>query len=192
MRNAEALDVQPGTGAVWAAIHGRDQLGANWGFSDEANANNPAEELVQVAEGDDFGWPYCYYSNDAQRKVLAPEYGGDGRKVGRCAKAKAPGIAFPATGRRCRWRSIPATASARSTRAGCSSRSTAAGTARRCRRRATAWCSRRSPTASPRAVRDVRHACRRADRLPGRWAAVGKDGALFIGADAEREDLEDA
>jgi len=95
MRNAEALGVQPGTGTVWVAIHGRDQLGQNWGFSDEANANNPAEELVQVSEGDDIGWPYCYYSNDAKRKVLAPEYHGDGKVVGRCAAAKAPAIAFP-------------------------------------------------------------------------------------------------
>jgi glucose/arabinose dehydrogenase len=95
LRNAEALAVQPGTGLVWAAVHGRDQLGDNWGFSDEANASNPAEELVQVNEGDDFGWPYCYYSNDAKRKVLAPEYGGDGKKVGRCDKAKDPAIAFP-------------------------------------------------------------------------------------------------
>jgi glucose/arabinose dehydrogenase len=96
MRNAEALGVQPGTGAVWTAIHGRDQLGDNWGFSDVANANNPAEELVQVSEGDDIGWPYCYFSNDEKKKVLAPEYGGDGRTVGRCAKAKDPAIAFPA------------------------------------------------------------------------------------------------
>lgn len=95
MRNAEALGVQPETGAVWAAIHGRDQLGDNWGFSPEANANNPAEELVQLSEGDDIGWPYCYYSNDAGKKVLSPEYGGDGRTVGRCAQAKDPAIAFP-------------------------------------------------------------------------------------------------
>jgi glucose/arabinose dehydrogenase len=95
LRNAEALGVQPGTDLVWAAVHGRDQLGGNWGFSDEANANDPAEELVQVSEGDDIGWPYCYYSNDARKKVLAPEYGGDGREVGRCANAKAPAIAFP-------------------------------------------------------------------------------------------------
>jgi glucose/arabinose dehydrogenase len=95
MRNAEALTIQPGTSQLWAAIHGRDQLGDSWGFSAEANANNPAEELVQVDEGDDFGWPYCYFSNDTHQKVLAPEYGGDGRKVGRCGSAKAPAIAFP-------------------------------------------------------------------------------------------------
>ncbi|HEU5039956.1 MAG TPA: PQQ-dependent sugar dehydrogenase [Gemmatimonadales bacterium] len=96
LRNALALAVQPGTGALFAAVNGRDQLGDNWGFSDEANAENPAEELVAVEDGDDFGWPYCYYSTEYRKKVLAPEYGGDGRKVGRCAEAKDPLVAFPA------------------------------------------------------------------------------------------------
>jgi glucose/arabinose dehydrogenase len=96
LRNALALAVQPATGRLFAAVHGRDQLGDNWGFSDEANAENPAEELVTVERGDDFGWPYCYYSSEYRKKVLAPEYGGDGRKVGRCAEAKAPVVDFPA------------------------------------------------------------------------------------------------
>ncbi len=96
LRNALALAVQPGTGDLFAAVHGRDQLGDSWGFSDEASAENPAEELVRVDDGDDFGWPYCYYSSEYRKKVLAPEYGGDGRKVGRCAEAKDPVLAFPA------------------------------------------------------------------------------------------------
>jgi glucose/arabinose dehydrogenase len=95
LRNALALTTEPGSGALIAAVHGRDQLGDNWGFSDEMNANNPAEELVRVGSGDDFGWPYCYYSNEQKKKVLAPEYGGDGQKVGRCASAKDPLLAFP-------------------------------------------------------------------------------------------------
>jgi glucose/arabinose dehydrogenase len=95
LRNALALAVQPGSGDLYAAVHGRDQLSDNWGFSDEVNANEPAEELVLVEQGDDFGWPYCYYSNEYRKKVLAPEYGGDGRKVGRCAEAKDPVAAFP-------------------------------------------------------------------------------------------------
>lgn len=96
MRNPLATVIQPGTGMLYAAIHGRDQLGDNWGFSPERNAENPAEELVTVEKGDDFGWPYCYYSVENKAKVLAPEYGGDGKEVGRCSKAKAPAIAFPA------------------------------------------------------------------------------------------------
>ena len=95
LRNTEALAVQPGTGAIYGAVMGRDQLSDSWGFSPQVNANDPAEELVRIEAGDDFGWPYCYYSNEAHKKVLAPEYGGDGRKVGRCAKAKNPEIVFP-------------------------------------------------------------------------------------------------
>ncbi|HEY3012943.1 MAG TPA: PQQ-dependent sugar dehydrogenase [Gemmatimonadales bacterium] len=95
LRNPLAVTTQPGSGALFAAVHGRDQLGDNWGFSAEANANNPAEELVRVERGDDFGWPYCYYSNDYHKKVLAPEYGGDGQKVGRCSSAKNPLLTFP-------------------------------------------------------------------------------------------------
>ena len=82
-------------GTLYAAPHGRDQLGQNWGFSDTQNAELPAEEFMQVNAGDDFGWPYCYYSNDQKKKVLAPEYGGDGQKVGRCTSAKDPVMAFP-------------------------------------------------------------------------------------------------
>jgi glucose/arabinose dehydrogenase len=90
-----ALASQPATGALFAAVHGRDQLSDNWGFSDEVNAKNPAEELVLVEQGRDYGWPYCYYSNQYEKKVLAPEYGGDGEKVGRCVTARNPVLAFP-------------------------------------------------------------------------------------------------
>jgi glucose/arabinose dehydrogenase len=95
LRNAIAVTTNPGTGVLFASVHGRDQLGDNWGFSNEVNANNPGEELVRIQGGDDYGWPYCYYSNQYKKKVLAPEYGGDGQKVGRCAAAKNPLISFP-------------------------------------------------------------------------------------------------
>lgn len=95
LRNAMALATEPGTDALFAAVHGRDQLSDNWGFSNEVNANNPAEELVRVESGGDYGWPYCYYSNQYKKKVLAPEYGGDGAKVGRCAAARNPLLSFP-------------------------------------------------------------------------------------------------
>jgi len=95
LRNSMALAIQPGTKALFAAVHGRDQLSDNWGFSNEVNANNPAEELVRVESGADYGWPYCYYSNQHRKLVLAPEYGGDGEKVARCTAATNPILAFP-------------------------------------------------------------------------------------------------
>jgi glucose/arabinose dehydrogenase len=98
IRNAVALTRRAGdNGAVYVVQHGRDQLFQNWPkfFNERESAENPAEELIRVTDGDDFGWPYCFYSNDLKTKVLAPEYGGDGKQVGRCAEKKAPIYAFP-------------------------------------------------------------------------------------------------
>lgn len=91
-----ALGLEPGTSTLYAAVHGRDQLAENWGFSVEANAEKPAEEFVRVEEGADFGWPYCFYDPAAKKKVLNPEYGGNGTEVGRCSDKKLPEVAFPA------------------------------------------------------------------------------------------------
>jgi glucose/arabinose dehydrogenase len=95
LRNAMALAIEPTTGVLWAAVHGRDQL-KNWpGFSDEDNAEKPSEEFGPVTEGADYGWPYCYHDPIAGRKVLAPEYGGDGVVEGECADKTQPAIGFP-------------------------------------------------------------------------------------------------
>jgi glucose/arabinose dehydrogenase len=96
LRNTVALRLDPIGGALYGAVNGRDQLGDNWGYTAERSAESPGEEFVRIERGDDFGWPYCYYDTDARGKVLAPEYGGDGKEVGRCAPAKAPLAVFPA------------------------------------------------------------------------------------------------
>jgi glucose/arabinose dehydrogenase len=73
-------------------------LSALWSehFTEEENAEKPAEEFVRIEEGDDFGWPYCYFDPTSNSKVLAPEYGGDGSAVGRCADKADPLVVFPA------------------------------------------------------------------------------------------------
>jgi glucose/arabinose dehydrogenase len=67
-------------GALYAATHGRDQLSDNWPalFSDAQNNEVPAETFARIDEGEDFGWPYCYFDTAKGEHVLAPEYGGDG------------------------------------------------------------------------------------------------------------------
>jgi glucose/arabinose dehydrogenase len=97
LRNTVALTSHP-SGSLFGVIHGRDQLSSLWGehFTDRDSAEKPAEEFVLIQEGDDFGWPYCYYDPETDLKVLAPEYGGDGEMVGRCAEMKDPLIDFPA------------------------------------------------------------------------------------------------
>jgi glucose/arabinose dehydrogenase len=95
LRNPEAFAFEPTTGMPWMAVHGRDQLGDNWGFSDSLNAELPAEEFGPVPEGADYGWPYCYYDELQGKKVTAPEYGGDGRRTDRCGDKAQPAIGFP-------------------------------------------------------------------------------------------------
>jgi glucose/arabinose dehydrogenase len=94
LRNVVALQLGP-DGQLYGAQHGRDQLHANWGFTPEKSAETPSEEFVRITESDDFGWPYCYHDPVLERKVLAPEYGGDGESVGRCAGADMPLATFP-------------------------------------------------------------------------------------------------
>ena len=87
------------SGGMWATQHGRDQLAENWPdlYTPEQGANLPAEELLRVEGGGDYGWPECYFDNEQRKLVLAPEYGGDGGKdVGPCASKRAPIAFYPA------------------------------------------------------------------------------------------------
>jgi glucose/arabinose dehydrogenase len=97
IRNGMAMTIRPNDGALFVAQHGRDQLHDNWpkSFPTQYQAENPGEELLQVTQGDDFGWPYCYYAMDEKKLVTAPEYGGDGKKTDRCEGKKGPVAAFP-------------------------------------------------------------------------------------------------
>jgi glucose/arabinose dehydrogenase len=97
IRNAVGMARQPESGQLWATQHGRDQLLQNWPklFNAEQGAEKPAEELMPVSRGDDFGWPYCYFDGQQRKLVLAPEYGGDGQKVGRCAEKTTPAAFYP-------------------------------------------------------------------------------------------------
>jgi glucose/arabinose dehydrogenase len=95
-RNAVGVTVSPDN-RLWAVQHGRDALHQNWPnlFDAKYGAENPAEELAQISQGENYGWPYCYYSLVENKKVDAPEYGGDGKKSTRCASMKAPVAVFP-------------------------------------------------------------------------------------------------
>ncbi|MGH7619505.1 MAG: PQQ-dependent sugar dehydrogenase [Gemmatimonadaceae bacterium] len=96
LRNSEGLAFAA-DGSLWAATHGRDQLYDNWPklFDAAYSADNPGEELVQVNQNDDFGWPYCYYALASQKLVLAPEFGGDGTQITRCDQRKNAVVAMP-------------------------------------------------------------------------------------------------
>jgi glucose/arabinose dehydrogenase len=98
IRNAVALAYNPIDDVLYAVQHGRDQLNvvAPDRFTPQQNADLPSEEFIRLDEGADYGWPYCYHDPQQQRRVLAPEYGGDGTEVGRCEEFTPPLTAFPA------------------------------------------------------------------------------------------------
>jgi glucose/arabinose dehydrogenase len=97
IRNAVGLAINPADGALYATQHGRDQLADNWPklFNSKQSAELPAEELLLIVRGGDYGWPYCYYDQEQEKLVLAPEYGGDGKQVGECSQKLGPAAAYP-------------------------------------------------------------------------------------------------
>ncbi len=97
IRNGEGFAFDA-AGRLFATQHGRDQLFQNWPqlYTAEQGADLPAEELIELTAGADYGWPECYYDQEQKKLVLAPEYGGDGGKtVGLCAQRRGPVAAFP-------------------------------------------------------------------------------------------------
>ena len=98
LRNGEGFDFDA-AGRLFVTQHGRDQLHEDWAelYTPQQGFDLPAEELVLLEQGKDYGWPQCYYDGAQGKLVLAPEYGGDGGKeVGVCAGKQAPVAAFPA------------------------------------------------------------------------------------------------
>jgi glucose/arabinose dehydrogenase len=97
IRNVVGLDWNQEVNQLYVMQHGRDQLFQMWPefYNQKQGAELPAEEMFLVKKGMNFGWPYCYYDQFQNKKVLAPEYGGDGKKIGRCAEMENPVVAFP-------------------------------------------------------------------------------------------------
>jgi glucose/arabinose dehydrogenase/mono/diheme cytochrome c family protein len=97
LRSVVALDWNHQDNHLYVVQHGRDDLLRLWSgkFSPWQSAELPSEEFFRVKEGMDAGWPYCYYDQIKEKKVLAPEYGGDGEMIGRCDQYEKPLIGFP-------------------------------------------------------------------------------------------------
>lgn len=97
IRNPEGIALAP-DGQLFSTQHGRDQLAGNWPehYTVQQSAELPAEELMHIVSGGDYGWPYCYFDGAKRQLILAPEYGGDGVKQGLCTSKRAPVAFFPA------------------------------------------------------------------------------------------------
>lgn len=97
IRNVVGLDWNNTVNELFVMQHGRDALHTNYPalYTDQQSAELPSEEMMMVRNGGNYGWPYCYYDKDQKKKILAPEYGGDSKKQGRCEMVDKPVAAFP-------------------------------------------------------------------------------------------------
>ncbi|MFC7333968.1 PQQ-dependent sugar dehydrogenase [Rhodocista pekingensis] len=59
LRNPTALSIQPDTGALWAVVNERDELGPNL----------VPDYLTSVREGGFYGWPYSYWGQTVDTRV---------------------------------------------------------------------------------------------------------------------------
>lgn len=60
LRNPTALAIQPGTGALWAVVNERDEIGPNL----------VPDYLTSVREGGFYGWPYSYWGKNVDTRVM--------------------------------------------------------------------------------------------------------------------------
>lgn len=97
LRSIVGMDWNQEDQALYAVVHGRDDLFRLWPdkYNPWESAMLPSEEFIKVEEGDNFGWPYCYYDQIQQKRVQSPEYGGDGNLIGNCEDFKNPIMGFP-------------------------------------------------------------------------------------------------
>ncbi len=97
-RHVVGVAWNPVAKSAFFVMHGRDNLHdvapAHYSVAD--NAELPAEEFHQLKEGLNPGWPYTYWDPLQQARMVAPEFGGDGRQRAEAGKYPDPIIAFPA------------------------------------------------------------------------------------------------
>lgn len=96
LRNVVGLDWNNEVNDLYVTVHGRDLLFQHFPqlYDAKAGAELPAETLYRLKKGQDAGWPYVYWDQFKKKKILSPEFGGDGVKEG-APQAVDPLMGFP-------------------------------------------------------------------------------------------------
>jgi mono/diheme cytochrome c family protein len=91
------MDWNQDDNTLYVVQHGRDNMNRSWPeiYSPWQSALLPAEEFLRVKEGTDAGWPNYYYDQMQEKKLLNPEYGGDGKIEAKGKDYEQPLIGFP-------------------------------------------------------------------------------------------------
>ena len=96
LRNVVGLDWNNQLNQLFVTQHGRDMLNNLFPdlYDTTTSAELPSETMYAIKKGDNAGWPYIYYDHFKGKKMMAPEYGGDGVKTVD-DKYINPAMAFP-------------------------------------------------------------------------------------------------
>jgi glucose/arabinose dehydrogenase/cytochrome c5 len=97
-RHVLSLAWNPIAKAFFIVMMGRDQLTTvdPEHYTEQDNAELPAEVMHVLREGTNLGWPFTYYDPLKKARMLAPEYGGDNQKRAEAGTYPEPLVAFPA------------------------------------------------------------------------------------------------
>ncbi len=76
-------------------MHGRDTTHKTWPDMISAEDDDHiADEMHRITKGTDFGWPYTYYDGVRSVRLMAPEYGGDGKTAAAAGIYSTPVLTF--------------------------------------------------------------------------------------------------
>ena len=95
IRDISSLDWSAADGHLYGLMHGRDNT--NRMFPTLVSAeddNNIADEMHLITKGSNFGWPYTYYDGARKLRLIAPEYGGDGKTTAPAGAYSTPVATF--------------------------------------------------------------------------------------------------
>jgi glucose/arabinose dehydrogenase len=97
IRSVVGMQWNPKDESLYAVVNGIDNFHTIYPdlYSAWQAAVLPAELLIKVKQGSDFGWPYAYFDQLQGKNVLQPGYGGDGKIVGRASEFAIPVMGFP-------------------------------------------------------------------------------------------------
>ena len=97
IRSAVAITWNPNNNNLYIVQHGRDDFHRTWPekYNRWQSAILPSEEFLKINEGSNAGWPYYYFDQMQNKKLLNPEYGGDGKMEAKGIQYEQPIIGFP-------------------------------------------------------------------------------------------------
>ena len=96
LRDGIAMDWNHATNSLFVVQHGRDDMHRIWPslYSEWESTVLPAEEFFEIKEGAHGGWPYYYYDQLQNKRMVSPEYREVDLKV-KVNKLTEPIIGFP-------------------------------------------------------------------------------------------------